>query len=172
MEDYLFETDRLLVRKLTQDDADLLYKYSQEEITKIELPDEVFEDIIETRRRIECFLANYDHKYPLVSGIIQKENKIIIGHLSLSEIDKGVEIGYAIATNYQDRKYLSEIIIPFLSWIKINLNIKKIYGIAKKDNVASWKILEKSGFELEDEGIYKNYFGGNHIVKIYSKNIK
>jgi hypothetical protein len=34
MEDYLFETDRLLVRKLTQDDADLLYKYSQEEITK------------------------------------------------------------------------------------------------------------------------------------------
>jgi ribosomal-protein-alanine N-acetyltransferase len=169
MKNNLFETTRLLVRKLTPNNAELFFKYSQEEITKKELPDEVFNNIFEAREKIEYLIANYDNKYPLVYGIILKENNILIGHLSLSEIDKGIEIGYAIATDYQNNGYASEIIIPFMNWIKINLKINKLYGIAKKENINSWKVLEKNGFNLENEGIFKNYFEGNCLVKVYSK---
>jgi len=172
----MFETDRLTVRRLSLNDAELLFKYSQEEITKKELPDEVFEDITETKKTIEYFISNYDTQYPLVYGIILKENNIIIGHIGLSKIDKGVEIGYAIATEYLNKGYMSEIITPFINWTKNNLdlkklNIEKIYGIAKSENTASWKILEKNGFELEEEGINQNYFEGKYKVKIYSKMI-
>jgi len=171
MENILFETNRIIVRKLSINDSELLFKYSQEEITKRELPDEVFDNIIETKETIKHFISNYDDKYPLVYGIILKKNNIIIGHIGLSEIDKGIEIGYAIATEYQNNGYMSEIIIQFANWIKNVLRIEKIYGITKSENTASWKILEKSGFEIEEEVVNKNYFEGKYKVKIYSKTL-
>jgi ribosomal-protein-alanine N-acetyltransferase len=113
MGNYIFETDRLIVRRLTLDDVELLLKYSQEEITKKELPDEVFENIEQLQETVEYFISNYDDKYPLVYGIILKEKGYVIGHLSLSKIDRGIEIGYAIATDYQNKGYASELIVPF-----------------------------------------------------------
>jgi len=169
MENILFETNRIIVRKLSINDSEYLFKYSQEEITRKELPNEVFNNITETKEKIEYFKSNYDEKYPLVYGIILKKNNIIIGHIGLSEIDKGIEIGYAIAAEYQNNGYMSEIIIPFTNRIKEYLKIEKIYGIAKKENTASWKILEKNGFTLEEECVNKNYFEGKYRVKIYSK---
>ena len=47
--DILFETERLIIRKLNLNDIDLLFRYSQEKITKKELPDEVFHNIDETK---------------------------------------------------------------------------------------------------------------------------
>ena len=125
MENLLFETNRIIVRELSMDDLELLYKYSQEEIIKKELPDEVFDNITDTKETIEYFKSNYNNNYPLVYGIVLKRNNIIIGHIGLSEIDKGIEIGYAIATEYQNNGYISEIMIPFFNWIKNNLKIEK-----------------------------------------------
>ena len=169
MENILFETNRMIVRKLSINDSEYLLKYSQEEITRKELPDEVSDNIIETKEKIKYFNSNYDDKYPLVYGIILKEINIIIGHIGLSNIDKGIEIGYSIATEYQNNGYISEIIIPFVDWIKNNLKIEKIYGIAKAENIASWKIFENNDFVLEEEVVDKNYFEGKYEVKIYSK---
>ena len=165
--DFLLETERLIIRKLNLNDIDLLFKYSQEKITKKELPDEVFDNIEETKDTVSHFISNYNHKYPLVYGIVLKNNDTLIGHLSLSKIDKGIEIGYAIATDYQNYGYASEVLALFPKWAKLKFGIEKIYGIVKRDNVASWKVLEKNGFIFEEEGIYKNYFGGKYQIKIY-----
>jgi RimJ/RimL family protein N-acetyltransferase len=107
--------------------------------------------------------------FPLVYGVFSKQDDCIIGHLGLSEIDRGIEIGYAIATDYQNKGYASELITPFTNWSKKYLNLDKIYGIVKKENIASWKILEKNDFLLLEEGIYNNYFKGKHLAKIYVK---
>jgi len=53
MENVLFETNRIIVRKLSINDSELLFKYSQEEITKKELPNEVIDNIIETKETIK-----------------------------------------------------------------------------------------------------------------------
>jgi len=173
MENILFQTNRIIVRKLLINDSELLFKYSREEITKRELPDEVYETISDIKDAIQYFIINYDYEYnfvyPLVYGIVLKDKNIIIGHIGLTEIDKGIEIGYAIATEYQNKGYMSEIIIPFTNWIKKHLRLEKIYGITKKENTASWKVLQKNGFKLEDECMNKNYFEGKYVVKIYSK---
>ena len=173
MENFLLETDRLIVRKLSLNDAELLLKYSQEEITKEELPDEVFANIRNIKNALEYFIINYDYDYnfvfPLVYGVVLKEENIIIGHIGLSEIDRGIELGYAIATDFQNNGYASEIIKHFSDWAKNKLNINKIYCIVKKQNIASWKVLEKNGFEILEEGMYKNYFGGKYVTRIYVK---
>jgi RimJ/RimL family protein N-acetyltransferase len=53
--------------------------------------------------------------------------------------------------------------------VKKYLKIDEIYGIVKKENIASWKILEKNGFLLLEEGVYKNYFNGEYLTRIYVK---
>ena len=169
MENILVETNRLMVRKLLINDAEILFKYIQEDITRKELPDEVFENIEKCKEIIQYFIRNYDYTYPLVYGIIIKENNFLIGHLSLSKIDKGIEIGYAIATDYQNKGYASELINPFTNWVKEKLKIDKIYGVVKKDNIPSWKILEKNGFIFLEECINTKYFNGNYVTRIYVK---
>ena len=173
MGNILLETNRLILRKLSLGDAKLMLKYSQEEITKKELPDEVFKDIKHMKKAIEFFITHYDweynHCFPIVYGIILKQNNTIIGHICLSEMDRGIEISYAIATDYQNNGYASETISPFVVWSKNHLRINEIYGVAKRENIQSWKILEKNGFKLIEEGLFKNYFEGKYVVKIYVK---
>ena len=176
MRNLLIETNRLIVRRLMLKDIELLLKYSQEEITKKELPDEVYENIEEAQKMVEYFIENYNSKNPLEGdkkigtcyGIILKQTNAIIGHIGLIKIDKGIEIGYAIATFYQRNGYATEIVNPFIKWAKKEFKLEKVYGEVKKDNIASWKVLEKNGFTLEEEGCY-NSFGGKYYLKIYAK---
>jgi hypothetical protein len=73
MDEILFETPRLTVRKLSLNDAELLFKYSREDIAKEELPDEEFENIEKANAAIEYFISNYDNGYPLCYEIILRE---------------------------------------------------------------------------------------------------
>lgn len=77
-----------------------------------------------------------------------------------------VEIGYAIATEYQGLGYASELIRPFTEWAKAALKLNKLYGIVKASNLASWKCLEKAGFTLLKEET-REMFGGVHHVRTY-----
>ncbi|MDR0908204.1 MAG: GNAT family N-acetyltransferase [Spirochaetaceae bacterium] len=169
MSNIIVATDRLVVRELTIKDSELLYKYSNEEIAKAELPDEVLIDENNAALKIMEFINNNKtNKMPMVYAIELKCCNKLIGHIELSEIDKGIEIGYSIATEYQNKGYCSEIINPFLKSIKNIIGIIEIYGIAKYANEKSWKILEKSGFKLLNEGYYKQYFEGKYRTRIYS----
>ena len=164
------ETARLFIRNLSLDDVELLYNYSREAIVKKELPDEVFDSRQKAKEAVENLISNYHrNNLPLVYGVIIKTDNLLIGHISLSKIDKGIEIGYSIAAKHQKKGYASEIINPFTSWAKMALKIEAFYGIAKKENTASWKALEKNGFILESEEINQNYFGGEYLTKVYKK---
>lgn len=149
----IFETDRLIVRRLMVGDAPLVFEYSQEQCTRDELPDEVFDSLEEATDRIRILSVSYECKsYPLVYAVALKESGLLIGHVSLSAIEDGkVEIGYAIATAHQRKGYATELIRPFAQWAKNNLGINAIYGIVKSSNTASWKCLEQAGFILQKE---------------------
>ena len=172
----IIETNRLYIRKLLLDDVEQLFKYSQEEVTRRELPDEVYENMENAKETIGYFISNYESENPLTGkkgigtcyGIILKTTEIIIGHIGLINIKRGVEIEYAIGTNYQNNGYATEVINPFMEWAKKEFSIDKIYGIVKQENAASWKVLEKNGFKLEEEGLHDS-FGGKHYIKIYAK---
>lgn len=167
----ILETERLIVREITLEDVPLAYKQSQEECTKNELPDEVFDGIEGTIEVLKFLISRYKNKsYPLGYAIELKGICTYIGHVSLSIIGKNgddVELGYAIATDYQGNGYASEVIKPFTEWAKQTLNLDKVYGIAKTSNTASWRILEKSGFELKDEKV-RDCFGGTYLTRTYT----
>lgn len=167
----ILETERLVIREFLLDDTQLIFEYSQEDCTKNELPDEVFEDLEETRKTLKFFIDQYTNKnFPLVYAIELKKNCKLIGHASFSTINENgikVEIGYAIATAYQGNGYASEAIKAFINWGKGELNLENVYGIAKTSNCASWRVLEKSGFKLINENECDS-FGGRYLIKTYT----
>lgn len=161
------ETGRLIVREFVPADSELLYLYSQEEIAKKELPDEVLENIEKATEEIKIFNEKYPHDYPLVYAIESKQAGCMIGHICLSPIPEGIEVGYAIAANYQGNGYATEIVRPFVEWGKNHQKLQKVYAIVKASNIASLKTIEKSGFTLVNEGERKCW-GKLHTMRVYT----
>jgi len=154
----LLETERLYLRKYTLDDVKKNYLYSQEESRKKGIPNEVYTDMCASRKNVEFILSTYEKiGFPYVYIVVLKDTNEYIGHVSLSEIPEGIEIGYAICEKHQRKGYATEIVTEYISWGKKELALEKIYGVIYSDNSASRKVLEKSGFSFVKNDAERNY---------------
>ena len=154
----LLETERLYLRKYTLDDVEKNYLYSQEESRKKGIPNEVYADMQASRENVEFILSTYEKGgFPYVYIVALKDTDEYIGHVSLSEIPEGIEIGYAICEKHQNKGYATEIVRAYAEWSKKELGLEKIYGEVYPDNTASKKVFEKAGFTLVKNDMERNY---------------
>ncbi|WP_100488403.1 GNAT family N-acetyltransferase [Sporolactobacillus pectinivorans] len=157
----LLETERLILRELDLSDSSLIYKYSIERTMKEELPDQVYENENEAQKVIEFLNAKYQtnpQSYPLVYGVALKTTNTLIGHVGLSEISDGIEIGYAIDMSDQGNGFATEAVGAFTTWAKNNLGVSSIYGIVKASNKGSQKVLSNNHFILIKEEVKNSCF--------------
>ena len=85
-------------------------------------------------------------------GIELKGAKGIIGMIGLMSIDhenKNAEIGYWLGKKYWRRGIMKEAIKLMLNFGFRELKLVRIYATVMHPNVASFKLLEKSGFQYE-----------------------
>jgi len=95
------------------DDVEKNYLYSQEESRKKGIPNEVYEDIETSRENVEFLLSCYEKGgFPYVYAVVLNDTDEYIGHVSLSEIPEGIEIGYAICKKHQGKGYATELLSP------------------------------------------------------------
>ena len=131
-----------------------VYLNSQDEDNRRFVPDEVFGSLEETKEVVDHIIASYDSvDGPFIYAVIRKKDNANIGYVQLVKIEEGWEIGYHIAKRYTGHGYATEAVKLFLDYIRNNMDIKQVYGIALFDNKASRRVLEKCGFELIFEGI-------------------
>ena len=88
-----------------------------------------------------------------------------VGELCFKGIspDGAVEIGYGIDERYQGHGYATEAVSAVTAWAAQQEGITRVEAEAEEDNVASLRVLEKSGFvptgERGEEGprfVWKN----------------
>lgn len=135
-----------------------VYLNSQDEDNRRFVPDEVFDSLEETKEVVNHIIASYDSvDGPFIYAVIRKKDNANIGYVQLVKIEEGWEIGYHIAKIYTGHGYATEAVKLFLDYIRNNMDIKQVYGIALFDNKASRRVLEKCGFKLiyEGDGIYQ-----------------
>jgi len=85
-------------------------------------------------------------------GIEFKENKEIIGMIGLMNIDydnKNAEIGYWLGKKYWGRGIMKKAIKLILNFGFKKLKLVRIYAKVMHPNIASAKLIEKSGFKYE-----------------------
>ena len=146
------QTERLTITEFDLSMAESVHLNSLDEDNRRFLPDEVFETVEEARETIKYLISVYKTgDGPLVYPVLLKDGTNI-GYVQLVPMEDTFEVGYHIAKPYTCNGYAAEALKAFLDYILPCNNIKKVYGICMRENIASVKVLEKCGFTKEFEG--------------------
>ena len=147
------ETERLLLRPVTMDDAEAMFQYaSDRENTRYTFPTN--QSLEETKNNIaQFYLANPLGRW----GIELKSSGQFIGTIDLHKIDtvlKKAAIGYIINKKYWKQGLTTEATraVIELAFEKIGMN--KLTALHDKDNPASGKVMEKSGMRYSHDEEY------------------
>ena len=148
------KTERLEITKFTLDMAEAVHLNSLDEDNRKFNPDEVFETIEDAKDTVEFLMSVYDNgDGPLVYPVVLLDGTNI-GYVQAVPMDDDKwEIGYHIGKNYTGKGYATEAVKAFLPVIMEQLNITEMLGICVVENKASVKVMEKTGFVKEFEGM-------------------
>ncbi|MCI0765560.1 GNAT family N-acetyltransferase [Bacillus sp. TL12] len=93
--------------------------------------------------------------------IIHKEDNVIIGDMGCKGAPDSmgtVEIGYSIVPEYQGNGYATEMAKAFVEWLQQTNEVQIIKADCFKSNIASSKVLEKTGFKCVLEEQHMKYW--------------
>ena len=140
------------LRKLKKSDAMSIYKnardYDIARYTMIPYPYKLkgAEDFIKATHR------NIKKRKAFELGIEHRESEEIIGMMSLLDVDhdnKNAEIGYWLDKKYWGKNIMKEAVKLILNFGFKELKLVRIHARIMHPNIASAKLLEKSGFQYE-----------------------
>ena len=155
----MIKTDRLYITEFTLAMVEAVHLNSLDEDNRKFNPNEVFETMEDAQDTVEFLMNVYENgDGPLVYPVLLTDDTNI-GYVQAVPMDDGKwEVGYHIAKQYVGNGYATEAVKVFLPEIMKKLNINEILGICVVENVASIKVLEKTGFvkEFEGMGIYQD----------------
>ena len=145
------ETERLILRKLTIDDAndafnnwmgdpDIMWAWG------------VHKSVEETKVKMEGLIKDYENINNYEWGIQLKENSEVIGSICAVNNDeevKSCELGYQISKYHRNKRYATESLICILEYLLIKIGYNRIQGGHFSDNPASGKVMENAGMKYE-----------------------
>lgn len=94
-------------------------------------------------------LAKYGYS---IGSVYEKESGEFIGragmiHVEYNDASPDIEVGYALHKDYWGRGYATELTIAIIEWAFANTDLVKLVGITYPENLASQKVLLKSGMQ-------------------------
>ena len=92
---------------------------------------------------------NAPQDVPWGGTVIDRREWVAVGQIGFkSQPDDGVvEIGYGINPSYQNRGYATEMVEALTAWALAQPTVSRVVAECRKDNDASIRVLDKSGFE-------------------------
>lgn len=138
------ETDRLVIRPFSPDDADDLYAYlSRREVVRYE-PYAPF-----TREQAEAEAARRSAE-PSFHAVVLKETNRVIGNVWFAPGEwETWELGYVFHDAYWGRGYALEACRAVLADGFAQRNVRRVIAMCNPENAASWHLLERLGFTRE-----------------------
>lgn len=156
------ETPRLRLRRFTIDDLDELYRiYSHPDLSKYIQNDKPL-TWEQTKAAIKSMTENWEKYHFGVWAVIYKEHDKLIGHCGLKFLENTLEvqIGYLLLKSYWGRGLGTEAASAVLKYGFEVANLPQIVAVAKPENIASRRVLEKVGLKYEKDA----YFYENNVV--------
>lgn len=165
----LFETERTYIRYLTINDADFMLKLLNSKGWMKNIGDRKVYDIPAAENYLkERIIFDYPAGFGMY-GIELKDSGDLIGTTGL--IDRpgldGIDVGFAILDEEVGKGYGYESTVPILEQAK-DLGISKLLAITLPANVASCRLLDKLGFNLEKQFYMK---GDPELLCLYQKEL-
>jgi RimJ/RimL family protein N-acetyltransferase len=148
----VLETDRLLLRWLTVDDAEFIMGLLNEPSWIRFIGDRGVRTLDDARAYIENGPVDMYHRLGFGLYMVErKEDGAPLGMCGLIK-RKGlddVDIGFAYRPAYWSKGYAFEAAAAVLQYAKNTLGLRRIVAITDPENASSRKLLEKLGFKFE-----------------------
>ncbi|WP_339179653.1 GNAT family protein [Oceanobacillus sp. FSL W7-1293] len=167
----VLETDRLCLREMRKDDLQDIYDYaSKPELTTF-LTWEAHRTLEDTEAFINLLIEQYEKGKGGAWAIVWKENSRVIGTMDLVWNPKqySAELAYALSLDYWRKGIGTEAAKAVLTFGFEKLKLERIQARCHPDNMASYKLMEKSGMTYE--GTLRKSMqrkGNQEDAKIYS----
>ncbi len=154
----VLETERLLLRRLTLQDAHDVFSYASDpEMTRY-LMWSPHKSIDDSLTFIASAIDRYEQRQPGPWGIVLKETQTIIGTCDYihwrPEHGRG-EIGYALNRQHWGRGLMTEAVREIIAYGFREKGLNRIQAMCEIPNVASARVMEKAGMTFE--GILRQY---------------
>lgn len=142
------ETVRLKLRHFTPEDFDDLFRlYSDPEVMKYLSP--------RTREQTQASLCKHiqhwqEHNFGMWA-VIDKQSSKIIGRCGLGFLENTgeVELGYVFDKSYWNMGLATEASKATLKYGFLEVKLERIVAIAKPENIASVRVIQKVGMKYE-----------------------
>ncbi|MCK8060928.1 MULTISPECIES: SDR family NAD(P)-dependent oxidoreductase [unclassified Fusibacter] len=147
-----FETERLYLRALIEEDAPSIFKYrsSKDNFPFVEMP--LYRSVDEAYSYIRKMNEGMQLDAWYCYAIVLKETDEIIGTISIWNFDDErtqAEIGYGLFEDFKRKGYMSEALNWAVEYGFSELGLTKLEAYTSVENEASILLLERNGFKKE-----------------------
>ena len=150
----ILETDRLLLREYVEEDADAFFKLNTDPDVLRFVPDKPLLNVEQARQiLIDHPIADY-RKYGFGRGAcILKSTGEKIGFAGLKYLEElgEVDVAYRLLPKYWGQEFATEAALASVRFGFADLDLKRIIGLVMPANVASVRVLEKTGLRYAEK---------------------
>ncbi|WP_370630085.1 GNAT family N-acetyltransferase [Fictibacillus sp. 18YEL24] len=166
------ETERLLLRKLTVEDAQDMFQYGSDAEVSRYVTWEAHRTLEDTKEFIQFVLKKYEKGELAPWGIVLKETNELIGTIDFVSWQinhKTAEIGYVIAQKYWGQGITTEAGKEILRYGFQNMHLERIQARCFVENGGSERVMKKLGMSYEGTLRKAMFAKGEHQdLNVYS----
>lgn len=163
------ETNRLLLRNISYDDRDFIYRqFSNDEVNRYLFDAEPLVDINGADEIIEYYVQpepRFQHRWVLV----KKDDGVKIGTCGFhcwNNSKASCDIGYDLFPDFWGKGYMSEAIQAMIDFARSDMDIRYINACIYPDNRMSIRLAERFGFVFAGEMKEETFRGQKYPHKI------
>ena len=168
----ILETDRLLLRKVSLEDAADIFEYASDPEVPRFMPWGPHQSIQATYEYLEHVVDIYRQHSPGPWAIVHKRDAKMIGTCSFGSWERDhrrAEIGYVLNRRYWGQGYMTEAIRAIIAFGFRELGLNRIQARCDVPNIGSARVMEKAGMSFE--GVLRQQLfskGSYRDMKMYS----
>jgi ribosomal-protein-alanine N-acetyltransferase len=150
------ETLRLQLRHFALEDLDDLFRiYSNPEVSRYISKGARTKD--ETKAALINIIKHWKHGFGMWA-VVHKQSSKMIGRCGLCFLDNTpeVELGYALDKLYWNQGLATEASLVSLQYGFEQVGLERIVAIARPENIASQRVMQKVGMKYEKNARYYN----------------
>ncbi|HYJ04417.1 MAG TPA: GNAT family N-acetyltransferase [Chthoniobacterales bacterium] len=163
----ILETDRLLLREFVEEDAEAFFKLnSNPEVLRF-VPDKPLLNVEQARQLlVDHPIADY-RKHGFGRGAcILKSTDEQIGFAGLKYLEElgEVDVAYRLLPSHWGQGFATEAAIASVRLGFANLGLKRIIGLVMPENIASVRVLEKTGLDYVETMTFWNHQFSKYVI--------
>ena len=166
------ETDRLILRRMTIQDAQDVFEYSRDPEVARHVLWSAQKELSEAKEYCRYMMKRYRNDEPSSWGIIDKATGRLvgtIGFMAYSEENNSAEVGYSLAKWMWNGGYMTEALARVIEYAFEAMDLNRIEAQHELTNPSSGRVMEKCGMRKEGVLRQRLYNKGKYVdVALYA----